>query len=73
MVQQVKDLVLSLLWLRLLLWHRFDSWPEELPHAVSVVKKSVQSHPKPKYQVILSEGSGVYFFVGCFPVPNSVN
>ena len=24
----MKDLVLSLLWLRLLLWHRFDPWPE---------------------------------------------
>ena len=27
MVQWVKDLALSLLWLRLLLWHRFDPWP----------------------------------------------
>ena len=27
MVQQVKDLVLSLPWLRLLLWHGFDPWP----------------------------------------------
>ena len=26
-VQQVKDLVLSLLWLRSKLWHRFDPWP----------------------------------------------
>ena len=24
---EVKDLALSLLWLRLLLWHRFDPWP----------------------------------------------
>ena len=24
--QQVKDPVLSLMWLRLLLWHRFDPW-----------------------------------------------
>ena len=28
MLQQVKDLVLSLLWLGLLLWLRFDPWPE---------------------------------------------
>ena len=27
MVQQVKDLALSLLWLGLLLWHGFDPWP----------------------------------------------
>ena len=26
-VQQVKDPVLPLLWLRSLLWHRFDPWP----------------------------------------------
>ena len=26
-VQWIKDLVLSLLWLRLLLWHRFNPWP----------------------------------------------
>ena len=25
--QQVKDLVLSLHWLQLLLWHGFDPWP----------------------------------------------
>ena len=27
MAQQVKDLVLSLQWLWLLLWHRFSPWP----------------------------------------------
>ena len=32
--QRVKDLALSLLWLRLLLWHRFD-----LPHALGTAKK----------------------------------
>ena len=26
--QQVKDSALSLLWLRLLQWHRFDPWPQ---------------------------------------------
>ena len=28
MAWQVKDPVLSLQWLSLLLWHRFDPWPE---------------------------------------------
>lgn len=27
MAQQAEDLVLSLLWLGLQLWHKFDSWP----------------------------------------------
>ena len=27
MEKQAKDMVLSLLWLGSLLWHRFDSWP----------------------------------------------
>ena len=27
MAEQVKDLGLSVLWLWLLLWHRFDPWP----------------------------------------------
>ena len=27
MVQQIKDMVLSLLWLRSLLWHGYNSWP----------------------------------------------
>ena len=35
----VKDLALSLQQLRLLLWHRFDSWPREFPHATGVAKK----------------------------------
>ena len=29
MAQWVKDLVLSLLWLRLLPWHKFDPWSEK--------------------------------------------
>ena len=33
MAQQVKDLALSLL------WHGFNPWPRELPHAVGVAKK----------------------------------
>ena len=38
-VQWVKDLVLSLQWLGLLLWHEFDPWPGELPHAGGEAKK----------------------------------
>ena len=37
--QWVKDLALSLLWLRSLLWRGFDSWPQELPHALGTAKK----------------------------------
>ena len=37
--RQVKDLTLSLLWLRLLLWHRFDSWPKLLHDTVQTKKK----------------------------------
>ena len=39
MAQQVKELVLSPLWLRLLLGHGFDPWAGELPHAMGVTKK----------------------------------
>ena len=39
MSQQIKDLALSLQWLGWLLWHRFESWPRELPHAVGAAKK----------------------------------
>jgi len=37
--QQVKDLVLSLLWLWLLLWYRFHPWSRETQHALGVAKK----------------------------------
>ena len=37
--QWVEELVLSLLWLRSLLWHGFDPWPRECPHAVGEAKK----------------------------------
>ena len=39
--QWVKDLVLSLLWLGPLLWHRFDPWPWELLHATVTAKKTL--------------------------------
>ena len=38
MAQQVKDLVLSLLWLWLQLWLGFHLWPKELLHATSEAK-----------------------------------
>ena len=34
LLQWVKDLALSLQWLRSLLWCRFNPWPGELPHAM---------------------------------------
>ena len=37
------DLALSLQWLGWLLWHRFESWPRELPHAVGAAKKAKQT------------------------------
>ena len=39
MAQWVKDLVLSLPWLWLLLWHRFSYWPREFPHAMDMANK----------------------------------
>ena len=35
---EIKDPALSLLWLKSLLWHGFDSWPW---HAVGVASKTV--------------------------------
>ena len=39
MAQRVKDLALSLQWLRLLLWCGFDPWPWEFAHAENAGKK----------------------------------
>ena len=39
MAQQVKDLALSQQQLRSLLWHGFDPWPRECPHATGTAKK----------------------------------
>ena len=41
----VKDLALSLLWLRLLLWCTFHPWPGDLPHALGVAKKRKTQEP----------------------------
>ena len=40
-VQQVEDLALSMQWFRSLLWHRFDSLAQELPHAAGAAKKKI--------------------------------
>ena len=42
----VKDLALSLLWLRLLLWYRFDPWPGIPPHTSGSVKKKKKKKEK---------------------------
>ena len=39
--QQVKDLVLSLVWLWLLLWHRLGPWPTGTFTYLSVAKKRI--------------------------------
>ena len=40
--QRVKDLALSVQWLGgHLLWHRFDPWPGEIPHAAGIAKKKI--------------------------------
>ena len=40
MTQQVKDLVL------LLLWHRYDPWPQERTHAMGLTKKKKERKKK---------------------------
>ena len=56
MVQQIKDLVLSLLWLGSVLWHGNDSWPVNMP---SVAKKKLDKlnifdfSPKAKITIIV--------------------
>ena len=39
MTQQVKDLVLPLLWLKSLLWYEFDPWPRNF-HMLWTAKKT---------------------------------
>ena len=46
MVKQVKDMVLSLLWLRLLLWHRFDPWPRNFHMPGELPKKTKKKKQK---------------------------
>ena len=45
MVQWVKDPVLSLLWLRSLLWRRFGPWSRNL-HALGIAKKKERKKGK---------------------------
>ena len=48
-VQQVKDLALSLQQLGSLLWCGFDPWPWELPYVVGTTKnKQTNKNPKPQ-------------------------
>ena len=51
MAQHVKDLVLLLLWLRLLLWRGFDPWPENF-HMTWVQEKEKK---KQTLTLLLSE------------------
>ena len=44
--QWVKDPVLSLQWLGLLLWHRFDPWPGDLSHTVCTTRKKKEKEKK---------------------------
>ena len=37
-LSKVQILVLSLLWVKSLLWHGLDPWPRELPHATGAAK-----------------------------------
>ena len=48
--QQVKDPVLSLLWLRSLLWHRFDPWPQNfcIPQVKQKKKKKIKKQKTKK-------------------------
>ena len=43
MAQKVKDPALSLQWLGSLLWHGFNPWPWELPHAINIAKQKSMS------------------------------
>ena len=52
MAQQVKDPGLSLLWLWFQLWHRFDPWAQEPPHAPGVAKK--KKNTKLKLMVVMA-------------------
>ena len=51
MAQQIKDMVLSLLWLWLLLWYGFHPWPRNfcMPQAQPKKKRYVSGIKKPKF------------------------
>ena len=46
MAQWVKDLALSLLWFRLLLWCQFDSWPRNFHMLWTQLKKKKKKKKK---------------------------
>ena len=58
MVRWVKNLVLSLLWLWLQLWHRFDPWPRNF-HMLQAKKKKKKERKQPQVNFI-------FFFVPFF-------
>ena len=64
MAQQVKDLV-SLLWLRSLLWRRFDPWPGNFrrPHGCSKKKKEEEEKRKGEAQAELDKNANTHMGV----------
>ena len=59
MVQPVKDLALSLQWLRLLLWHRFDPWPGNSHISQMWQKTNKQTNKKKQSYVSICEENSV--------------
>ena len=57
MTQWIKDLTLSLLWLRLLLWRRFNPWPRNF-HTPWVQPK--QANKKKKVKRELTEWEKIF-------------
>ena len=53
MAQQVKDALLSLLWLGSLLWREFSPWAQELPHATDMPPPQKKRKKEKKYQPVL--------------------
>ena len=50
MAQWVKNPALSLQWLRLLLWHRFNPWPRNFCMPWTKPKKKTNKQTKKKHQ-----------------------
>ena len=58
--QQVKDLVLSLQWLGLLLWHGFDPWPENFYILWAQQKKKERDIPYIDGQLVFDSDSETF-------------
>ena len=54
MAQRVKDLVLSLQWLRSLLWHRFQPWPRNFHMPWAWPKRKKKSSVKRREEMFVS-------------------